>query len=920
MRRGRAAQWGTFAAALLVVAVIVVVDVSDASEPVAVGLILGPFLASLVCTARQTAVIAGIAVLCALPTAVIEDADPVFRVLRIALVIFGSGLAALGARERSRAARGRERLLVLADLGELSARRHGFEEAAGRLAQLVVPRAGSACVLDVFGDPLTRRPAARAVAGAADELGVVPAVALDGAPVIRKVPRGRDVRWVMVASIRSEGRVVGRLTLGTRHALDRSDIPFARALAGRAGLVLENAGLSADLAVAERRFEIALDEMAAAVLIQRPGEGIVYANQAAADAMELPDPAAVIAATPEEIGRAWDSRLEDGSILVPAAFPSAQILAGVNLHPPPLVVRGVHHASGIERWVSVRATPVIGQDGELEMAVSVTEDITAIKRAELVQRTLARAGEVLHRSADPEAPLHDLAELLVAELADGCAISLHGREGPRLVAAAHRDAALHVPGAVAPVLRETPPLLIARASEEDLLERAERSEDVDALLAAGVHSIIEVPICAADGESAGVICLANAGSRRTFTEADLELAQELGRRAGLAMETAELSAERAHVAATLQNSLLPERLPEVTGMELAGSYRAAGRTTWAGGDFYDMFETPTGWMAVVGDVTGHGAEAAALTAKARHTLRTAGVLTGDPLSGLELLNRQLANRERATMCSACVVLLPSADAGSGRVRVVCAGHPRPVRIRRGHAEEVGSWGTTLGAFSDTSFHDDEVTCLPGDTLLLYTDGVLDTRGGDDRFGADRLIGAVAGAATAQDAIARLERALEDFAAGDQADDIAMLAIGMTPRRDVAYGDPGNADVEIAAVRAVYDAFARRDIDAALAHMDPEIALHLRGTGELAGHDGPYRGHDGAREYFADLARVWDELELHADDIRAAAGAVVVFGRVTGRRGHEDLRRAVMWSWTIRDGLATSVRANDMGPVRDSGAD
>ncbi len=931
-RRDQVTEWAACAASLLLLGAVFLLDVSDTGEPLTVGLIVGPLLASLLCTARQTAVVAAVAVLCAVPSAVIHDGDAVFRALRVALVIGGSGLAALGARERSRAARGRARLRVLADLAELSARRHGPDEAAGRLAQLVVPRAAVACVLDVFGDPLAHRAAGRAVAGMADQLTGAPEVAPDGTPVIQRVRRGREVRWVVVAAIRSEGRTVGRLTLGTRHALDRSDLPFVQALAGRAGLVLENAGLSADLAVAERRFETALDEMAAAVLIQRPGEGIVYANQAAADAMELRDPAAVIAATPEDIARAWESRREDGSPLLPEAYPSAQILTGANRHPPPLLVRGVHRASGIERWISVRATPVIGDDGEVEMAVSVSEDITAIKRAELVQRILARAGEVLHRTSDPEAPLQDLADLLVPDFADWCTVTLPTRTSTRVVAVAHRDPAMRARAAAyatrfpvepdaprggAAILRGGPPLLVARVTEDVLRAYTDDPEHLAALSAVGMHSVIQVPIRPPDGAVSGVITLVNAESHRTFTAADLELAEELGRRAGVAIETARLSADRARIAATLQASLLPERLPEVAGVQLAGSYRAAGRTTWAGGDFYDVFETPAGWMAVVGDVTGHGAEAAAVTAKARHTLRTAGVLTGDPVRGLALLNRQLARREQVTMCSACVVLLSADEEGPARLRVACAGHPRPVRVRAGRVEEVGSWGTMLGAFADTAFHQEEVALLPGDTLLLYTDGVLDARGRGERFGADRLAAAVAPASGAQDVIGRVDRALEAFVDGEeQADDIAMLAIRRTGQRDISYGDPGNADVEIATVRGVYEAFARRDMEAALAHMDPEIELHLRATSELAGREGPYRGHAGARAYFEDLARVWDELELHADDIRATAGAVVVFGRVTGRRGGEGMQRAVMWSWTVRGALATSVRANDLGPVRE----
>ena len=127
-----------------------------------------------------------------------------------------------------------------------------------------------------------------------------------------------------------------------------------------------------------------------------------------------------------------------------------------------------------------------------------------------------------------------------------------------------------------------------------------------------------------------------------------------------------------------------------------------------------------------------------------------------------------------------------------------------------------------------------------------------------------------------------------------------------------YGNPGARDVEIQTVRAIYDAFARRDVEGAIAHISESCEFRPTGTAQRLGRTVPYIGHDGLREYFADAARVWDDLVLHADDIRAAAGGVIVFGHVEGRSGGEVVRRRTLWSWQVRDGLATAMSVSDLG--------
>jgi len=103
------------------------------------------------------------------------------------------------------------------------------------------------------------------------------------------------------------------------------------------------------------------------------------------------------------------------------------------------------------------------------------------------------------------------------------------------------------------------------------------------------------------------------------------------------------------------------------------------------------------------------------------------------------------------------------------------------------------------------------------------------------------------------------------------------------------------------IAALYDAFARRDLAAALEIFDPEVEFWPQGTAELAQRSTPYRGHDGIREYYADVERLWDELRVEPDDFRAAGGGVVVFGTAVGRAGERIVRQPVIWVWKIRDG-------------------
>jgi ketosteroid isomerase-like protein len=129
-----------------------------------------------------------------------------------------------------------------------------------------------------------------------------------------------------------------------------------------------------------------------------------------------------------------------------------------------------------------------------------------------------------------------------------------------------------------------------------------------------------------------------------------------------------------------------------------------------------------------------------------------------------------------------------------------------------------------------------------------------------------------------------------------------------------YGNPAGRTQDIDVVRAIYAAFNARDVEAVLACLAPDCELDLRGTAAVVNRQGPYRGHDGMREYFADVERAWDALTIHADDYRAIPGSVIVMGQVDARLEGQPFRRRAVWTWKVSDGKATHVRVADTGPA------
>lgn len=275
-----------------------------------------------------------------------------------------------------------------------------------------------------------------------------------------------------------------------------------------------------------------------------------------------------------------------------------------------------------------------------------------------------------------------------------------------------------------------------------------------------------------------------------------ELMAQLARRAAAAVENARLYTERTQAAHTLQQSLLPERLPSVPGWELASSYAAGDTTADVGGDFYDVIALDAGLLAIVGDVTGKGVQAAALTSLARYTLATAARFDASPPAVVGLLNEVLVARTDLSLVTvACGHFVPTPTGAI--MRLTSAGHPSPVLVRAGReAVAVGAPGLLLGMLGEAQWDEVGVELAPGDAVLFYTDGVTDTPSDRDRFGVEHLLTAVSGETVdPAGVIQRVQRALRAFQVGDVVDDRAMLALQLVTVSSAASAGAGAREPE-----------------------------------------------------------------------------------------------------------------------------
>jgi serine phosphatase RsbU (regulator of sigma subunit)/ketosteroid isomerase-like protein len=508
--------------------------------------------------------------------------------------------------------------------------------------------------------------------------------------------------------------------------------------------------------------------------------------------------------------------------------------------------------------------------------------------------------------------LEAIAEIIVPELGDICAIDVIEddsvrraalrADGPDAVAIATRLQARgprlqqQIAGDAGRERQE--PRRFELRSDEDLREFAADEEDLEFLRSLGVRSGVTVEL-RARGRPTGMLTVSVGPSGRRFDDSDVHFVTILAGRVALALDNAGLFSvlerterERAEIAETLQHGLLPPPLPHIPGWSVAATYRPAGAENEIGGDFYDAFRIAGGWMVVIGDVTGRGAKAAAVTAHARYTLRTAAALTGDPVVALRTLNRELLARQGTALCS--VAAMAISEDPDQPVRLAVAGHPPPLLVDGDSVTEVTSPAPVLGAFTDETWALQSTRVAPGQLVVVVTDGVTETVGDGERFGEERLCAQLEGVSSPALATQAIEGALHEFAGGTLDDDAAILAIA-----PAAAGIEPASERERELVERLFEAFNRRDPEEIVAVCDEGMGFFPVGTAEEVGRTAPYVGPEGLHEYLLDVDRAWDELLISPKVVERRGGSLLVRGRAYARSRHLGIRDIpVAWIWDL----------------------
>jgi hypothetical protein len=300
-----------------------------------------------------------------------------------------------------------------------------------------------------------------------------------------------------------------------------------------------------------------------------------------------------------------------------------------------------------------------------------------------------------------------------------------------------------------------------------------------------VRSWLVAPVHGRDGAVLGVVYLGHHRAH-AFEARHERLVSGLCSQLGGALEHCTLFAERSRVASALSESLLPPLLPPIPGLHSAARYRPSGgalpRGNLVGGDFYDLFETGDGQFGLLlGDVSGVGPEAAALTGVARYTVRAVAGPKEAPSTVLTRLNQQLLRLGSERFLTAIYASVEPKVDGVVPVLLCSAGHPPAFVLRDDESVEVLSrdTGMLLGVFPAVELTDQPVELHPGDALVLVTDGVLEARDDDGReFGDERLSALLATCAgrSAEGIARRIERSVLDHRGERADDDLAVVVL------------------------------------------------------------------------------------------------------------------------------------------------
>ncbi len=386
--------------------------------------------------------------------------------------------------------------------------------------------------------------------------------------------------------------------------------------------------------------------------------------------------------------------------------------------------------------VSQIRSPVHGVIG----ASVIARDVTGARRRRRAQAFLLAASRVLDTSLDPDRTARTIVSTAVPDLAELCVIDFlrsDGWFGDSVVAGVDPTAAARLeeirrsspldPAGqhpVAQVLRNGRPMiwrdLKAPGVVEDVAQNAEHRQLMDD---AGYSSAAVVPLVAR-GRSLGALSFLHAHGELRYDDDDLDFLGELGERAALVLDNAQLYRERAVIAENLQRGLRPPRPAEVPGLGISVVFEAAGQGIEIGGDVYDVLPTEDGCWILVGDVAGKGSAAAGVSVAVRHSVRGLTREIDEPDEVLARVNELLLAGSSLNDFATAVLLRMRRDGERWKVTVASAGHPPAIHAAPGGPVQLGG-GAVLGGWADAAIERHEASFGPEDTLVICTDGWLE---------------------------------------------------------------------------------------------------------------------------------------------------------------------------------------------------
>jgi serine phosphatase RsbU (regulator of sigma subunit) len=449
-------------------------------------------------------------------------------------------------------------------------------------------------------------------------------------------------------------------------------------------------------------------------------------------------------------------------------------------------------------WAGTR--PDVLESRSPASVAALLREVGELRRATEAKDLLISASAAFDASLDPLQTMQTVARTAVPRLADLCVIDLlreDGTIGDSVAAAveqrltrrleklrAREPLDISGPHPVAQALRSEEPLWVYDLTDPATLRRAAQSEEhMGFMRRAGYRSAVVIKLTAR-GHVLGALSFLRLDGGRELESEQLPIMQDLANRAAMALDNANLYAERTHVVRTLQRSLLPDALPEVSGLRLASAYHPVGESNEVGGDFYDVFTVPSGCWLAVGDVCGKGTEAAAVTAMVRHSIRALALHQDSPAQVLGSVNEVMLSHELAGRFATVVLArLDLASPGSVRATLACAGHPPPVLLGAdGRAGCPDVSGSLLGVLREARALDVTVTLEPGASLVLYTDGLTDAGAPRSGIAPEELCRQLAGGdpASPRALVRRLEELAGARSGGRLRDDIAIVVARVDP--------------------------------------------------------------------------------------------------------------------------------------------